>query len=227
MWVTVLFVIGFLIYALIKRQYNYWENSGIPELPSKFPFGNLEPVAKQQRSFGTAIYDIYRKSTDPLLGIYLFFRPALLIKDREIIKNVLTKDFSHFHSRGVYINPKSDPMSANLFSLEGDEWKNLRQKLTPAFTSGKLKGMFEHMTNIGDSLVEHFKPFASKNSEIDIRHFASSYVADCLASIAFGQNGISTIENPEHEFRLNARKLNDNSNFMNVFRGTAVFLCPG
>jgi cytochrome P450 family 6 len=227
MWYIVLFIVGFLIYALIKRQYSFWEGSGIPHLKSKFPFGNLEAVAKQQRSFGTAIYDIYRKSTSPFLGIYLFFRPAILIRDREIIKNVLTKDFSHFHSRGVYLNPKADKMSANLFSMEGDEWKILRQQLTPAFTSGKLKGMFDHVTAIGSELVEHFRPFASTCSEIDIRDFASSYVADCLASIAFGQEGVSTIKNPNHEFRLNARKLNDNSDIMGVIRRTAVFLCPG
>lgn len=226
MWMYLILIVLFLLYSFIKRQYTYWEGFNIPHIKSKFPFGNLEKVAKNTASFGTAIYDIYKQSNEPLLGIYLFFKPAILVRDRDLVKNILTKDFAHFHSRGVYVDPKRDPMSANLFSLEGDEWKNLRQRLTPAFTSGKLKGMFENITAIGDELVKHFDKFAKEKRDIDIRDLASCYVADCLASIAFGQSGVSSIKNPDHEFRMNARRLNDNSDFINIIRRTAVFMCP-
>lgn len=227
MWLLLILIIFIVIYSFIKRQYTYWDYSNIPHVKSKFPYGNLEKVVKKEGSFGTAIYDIYKQSTEPLIGIYLFFKPAILIRDPELIKNVLIKDFSYFHSRGVYLDAKRDPMSSNLFSLEGEEWKTLRQRLTPAFTSGKLKGMFENIKLVGDALVKNFEKLAEKGAEIDIRDFAGCYVADCLASIAFGQSGISTIENPEHEFRDNVRKLNDNSNFINMIRRTAVFMCPG
>lgn len=227
MWFFLVLALFFAIYLFVKRQYTYWDNFNIPHLKAKFPYGNLEQVAKKERTFGTAIYDIYKNSKEPFLGIYLFFKPAILIQDRELVKNILTRDFAYFHSRGVYIDTKRDPMSANLFTMEGEEWRNLRQRLTPAFTSGKLKGMFENVTSIGDELVKHFEQFAEKEAEIDIRDFASCYVADCLASIAFGQSGVSTIKNPEHEFRMNARRLNDNSNFIEIIRRTAVFVCPG
>jgi cytochrome P450 family 6 len=156
----------------------------------------------------------------------LFFRPAILINDPVLIKNVLTTNFSHFYSRGVYIEPKNDPMSVNLFSLEGDDWKSLRTRLAGAFTSGKLKGMFDNIIEIGDHLIKYLQPFAVENKAIEIREMSSRYVADCLASIAFGQEGISCIENPNHEFKLNAKKLNQGKNYLNILRRASVFICP-
>lgn len=51
-------------------------------------------------------------------------------------------------------------------------------------------------------------------------------MADCLASIAFGLDGVSTLNNPNHEFLMNARMLNDNSKMVDIIRRSAVFLCP-
>lgn len=211
---------------LIKKQYHYWDESGVPALKATIPFGNLESVAKNQNSFGTAIYDLYRNSKDKVLGIYLFFKPALLIRDPILIKNVLTTDFEYFHDRGVYIDAKRDPMSANLFAMEGEDWKNLRHRLTPAFTSGKLKGMFDSIKSIGDHLVEHLQTYADKSANIELRDFASRYVADCLASVAFGLEGVSCIDNPEHEFKRNANQLNESRNIIDIFRRSSVFICP-
>lgn len=130
------------LFLLVKNQYSHWENVGIPNVKPKIPFGNLQSLVKKERSFGTAIYDIYKQTSEPFIGIYLFFRPAILVRDRELVKNILTKDFQNFHDRGVYCEPKSDPMSGTLFALPGEAWKSLRMRLTPAFTSGKLKGMY-------------------------------------------------------------------------------------
>jgi cytochrome P450 family 6 len=211
----------------LKKQYSHWENVGVPNVKPKIPWGNLESIVKKKRSFGTAIYDIYKQTTEPFIGIYLFFRPAILVRDRVLVKNILTKDFQYFHDRGVYCEPKSDPMSANLFALPGEAWKSLRSQLTPAFTSGKLKGMFPQVLSVGNELVKFMKPLAEKSELIEIRDLAGRYVIDCLASIAFGQEGISTIREPNHEFRISGKKLNDNSRIFDVIRRSATFVCPG
>lgn len=217
-----------LVVALvfIKSQYSYWERKGIPSIQPKIPFGNLISIVKKQNSFGTAIYDLYKQTTEPFIGIYLFFRPAILVRDSVLVKHVLLNDFHYFHDRGVYCEPNSDPMSASLFSLPGEKWKNLRTQLTPAFTSGKLKGMFPIIHNVGNELVKIVEPIAEKQETIEIRYVVGRYVADCLASIAFGMEGLSTLNDPNHEFVLNSRKLNETSKITEIIRRSAVFLCP-
>ena len=226
MILALLLVLMVCAFFFVKKQYSHWESVGIPNLKPMIPFGNLKSVVKNQRSFGTAIYDIYKQTKEPFLGIYLFFRPAILVRDAELVKNILTRDFQHFHDRGVYCEPKSDPMSGNLFALPGEAWKSLRKSLTPAFTSGKLKSMYATIQTVGDELVKIMKPMADKNEAIDIRDLAGRYVLDCLASIAFGQEDVSSLENPDHEFRTTGRKLTDNSKFLSVIRGAASFVCP-
>lgn len=221
--IAILLVVALLF---VKRQYSYWETVGVPSLKPTIPFGNLKSIVNKERSFGTAIYDLYTQTKEPFVGIYLFFRPALLVRDEELVKNILTRDFQHFHDRGTYCDQKNDPMSANLFSLPGEAWKSLRTSLTPAFTSGKLKGMFPMIHTVGDELVKHMKPLAEKNESIEIGDFTGRYVIDCLASIAFGQDGISSIKEPNHTFRTTGARLRDDKSVVNIIRGACTFLCP-
>lgn len=98
--------------------------------------------------------------------------------------------------------------------------------MTPAFTSGKLKGMFSTIANNANEFVKVCEPIAEKHEECEIRLVAGRYVADCLASIAFGLNDVSTLKDPNHNFLFSAKKLSQGSGFVDVIRRSAVFLCP-
>lgn len=227
MLLALIIILIIAVVFFVRRQYTHWDHVGIANIKGSFPFGNLKSVVKCQRSFGTALYDLYRQTSEPFVGIYLFFRPAILIRDAEMVKSILTTDFQNFHDRGTYCDPERDPMSANLFALPGEAWKSLRTKLTPAFTSGKLKGMFPSIHSIGDELVNFMAQFAEKEEVIEIGDYAGRYVVDCLASIAFGLEGVSSINNPHHEFRTTAIRANENDTLLNIIVRASTFVCPG
>lgn len=125
-----------------------------------------------------AISDLYNSTKGPVVGMYLTLRPALLIRDAQLAHDVLVKDFSSFHDRGVYVDEENDPISAGLFSLEGASWRTMRTKLSPSFTSGKLKAMFETSDAVGDKLVAHLNsllpPTGSK--EVELKELMATYV---------------------------------------------------
>lgn len=104
-----------------------------------------------------------------LIGLYTFHKPSLLIADLDLIKIVLTKEFTHFHDRGLYCNEVFDPLSGHLFLIGGQKWKNLRSKLTPTFTSGKLKKMFGIIKEKGDDLCEILESDAQNREIIEVR----------------------------------------------------------
>lgn len=128
-----------LLYLFLKQTYTYWARKGFPSLPPDIPWGCLRPVVVQQtKSFGEQVRDIHLQNPgSPYLGLYFLFRPVLLIRDPELVKRVLVTDFDHFYDRGMFYNEKTDPIGANLFVMPGQKWKDLRNKLSPTFTSGE------------------------------------------------------------------------------------------
>lgn len=162
------------IYLYFKQIFGYWEHQGFPYIKPKFPFGNLASVALGKSSFGIRIYELYKKSTERIVGIYLFFQPALLVRDAELVKHILVSDFDSFHDRGVYYNP-SDPFTENIFAMPGQKWKAIRMKLTPIFTTGKMKGMLPTIISNGENLQKYLKPMADKNEIVPIKDILSRY----------------------------------------------------
>lgn len=102
-----------LIYLWVKRRYSFWSSRGYLEPPTIFPFGSLKGVAtKWTSSEGMDIIYKQYKGKAPVVGIYFFLQPTLLVLDPELFKSILVRDFSSFHDRGFYYNKEDDPTSA-------------------------------------------------------------------------------------------------------------------
>lgn len=130
----------FVVYLFSKWRYSYWKRRGAYYLKPTFPFGNVKELATRKQFFGDTFHDIYKQFKARGVkggGYYMFLKPMYMPIDLELIKDILQKDFGHFVNRGRYVNKEVDPLSGNLFNIESDEWRNLRIKLTPAFTSGR------------------------------------------------------------------------------------------
>lgn len=126
------FLIGFitLIYFYARQTYTYWERKGFKYMPDvSYIFGHFKPTFTQKESLGNFITRIYNSTKEPFIGIYSVFRPILVVRDPEIVRSILIKDFNYFTDRGVHCNEDEDPLSGHLFALPGQKWRNLRGKL--------------------------------------------------------------------------------------------------
>jgi cytochrome P450 family 6 len=126
------------------------------------------------------------KGKGPVGGMTIFTSPIMMLLDLDVIKNVMVKDFNVFPNRKVYFNEKDDPLTAHLVNLEDEEWRTLRTKLTPTFTSGKLKMMLPTIIDVTDNLISTLEKAVSINSSVEIKEFLSRYTVDVIGTTAFG-----------------------------------------
>ena len=107
-------------------------------------------------NIGEHFQQIYEQHSDkPYVGLFSFDKPILLIRDLELVKNILVKDFQYFIDRITSFDEKLDPLwSKILFATKGQRWRHWRTNLTPVFTSGKMKMMFYLVDTCGKELAD-------------------------------------------------------------------------
>ncbi|XP_061401516.1 probable cytochrome P450 6a21 [Musca vetustissima] len=196
-------LIGYFIHSLYKSR-SYWQSLGIPCEEPHLIFGNLKGV-QLTRGFWEIWEDYYRrfKGTGPFAGFYWFFKPAVFVLDPELIKNILIKDFQNFPDRGFFHNEQDDPLSGQLFLLEGLKWKQMRQKLSPTFTSGKMKFMFPTVTQVAKEMIGVLGNLVDEKegSVVEIKELMARFTTDVIGTCAFGIE-CSSLKDPNAEFRV-------------------------
>lgn len=192
----------------MKNRYKLWSNLNIPFIKPSFPVGNIDGILSTKTHFAYLMADLYEKSKHlgDCVGIFFFHYPVLLVTSIEFAKKVLISDFQYFANRGVYYNEKDDPLSANLFFLEGLRWKNLRHKLTPTFTSGNMKMMFYTMFGVTNELVKFLEKPASENKPVEITEVFSRFTTDVIVTCAFGIE-CNSLFNPASKLRSMGKRI--------------------
>lgn len=230
LWLEI--VLGFTLFLILgyrfwTKNYNYWKERNIPFIEVSFPFGAVKDVILQKKFVGLVHSDMYFKLKGHKYGGFISIRkPGLILRDPEVIKLILTKDFNHFADRGILVvDEKKDPLSANLFNLTGDKWKVLRMKLTPTFTSGKMRLMFELMSACAKafqkSLIEH----AEKGEVVELKDFTARFGTDVIGSCAFGLD-IDSINHPDNAFRKISKDI-FTASFPALIRSMLNSIIPG
>ncbi|XP_065092310.1 probable cytochrome P450 6a19 [Ochlerotatus camptorhynchus] len=208
MWFYLLLTVVTLTYFWVSRRFSYWKQRGVPYVEPTFPYGNLNGLNKYH--FGKMAQEVYStlKATTgaKLGGMFFFVNPAVIILDLDFAKDVFVKDFQYFHDRGVYSNEKADPITTHLVTMEGTKWKNLRTKLTPTFTSGKMKMMFPTITAVAEEFRNCMENEVAKGGEIEMKDFLARFTTDVIGSCAFGLE-CNSLKDPKAKFREMGRKI--------------------
>ncbi|XP_022728887.1 cytochrome P450 72A15-like [Durio zibethinus] len=115
-------------------------------------------------------------------------RPRLIIKDTELMKEVLANKQGHFQKPPL--NPIILILSRGLTTLEGEQWSKRRRMINPAFHLEKLKGMIPVFSVSCGQMIEQWKKMASLQSsyEIDVWPELQKLTADAISRTAFGSS---------------------------------------
>lgn len=189
-WVS-LFILGLLLLTFLYYDYNStfdkWKKLNVPFMHPIPLFGNYMLVA-----FGIEnLAELYKKIYYELAGrkyggFYQMRTPYLMIRDPELINNILIKDFSYFPDRGVFTDYSVNPITDSLFWNENPQWKTMRNKLSPAFTSGKLKQTYDSIKGCSDEMMKNIYRKHKTSNSIDIRNIASKFAVNVIGICFFG-----------------------------------------
>ncbi|XP_051168647.1 cytochrome P450 6k1-like [Leptopilina boulardi] len=199
-------VILFRYYA--KYKLNYWKRRGVDSLPTDLIFGNFKDAALFKTAPGSYLGELHKSANTnaPMLGFYIFHKPCIILRDINLIKQIMVKDFENFTDRHFAGAQEIDSIGMRyLFGLNSPAWKYLRSKITPSFTKSKLKLMLPLMMETGEEMMEFLKnekTDANGIKNVDAEELNYKYTSDIIASVGLGVK-LNTFKNPDSEFSKN------------------------
>jgi len=206
-WIIIFSTLLSCIFGYLRHTFNYWKFIGIPQIDTNFLYGNLFKLTSVHHL--EWIREVYRKfkGQSKVAGFYLFFKPIAVILDLDLVKSILIKDFDKFVDRTEYVN-ENDPLSENMFVAQSEKWKLLRTKLSPTFSSGKMKFMFPTIVEVGQEFKKAFAKHvdAHPNEPVEIHDFSARFTTDVIGSCVFGVES-NSLEDPNNEFRRMGRRI--------------------
>ncbi|XP_059491239.1 cytochrome P450 9e2-like isoform X2 [Neocloeon triangulifer] len=224
--ISLLGLLIYLGYRLATKNFDYWQKRGVKFLKPVPVFGSAPSIYMMKEHFFQFLQRAYRENeNEPFVGYFSGTTPNLMIIDPELIKRIFVKDFSHFIDHSFKVCEEADPLQAlNLFNLQGQRWKEMRTKLIPTFTSGKIKAMFPLMQECTEQFDQHLNELADSKEIFEAKDIAGRLFTDIIGSTSFGIK-CNSIKNPDNDFRRMVKKLLG-ANFIQVIKLVIVMFLP-
>ncbi|KAG5669751.1 hypothetical protein PVAND_000045 [Polypedilum vanderplanki] len=195
------------IYVWLNKRKNYWKDRGFLHEKFEFPFGSFKGIGSE-KSMCIGLDEYYKKykGKGMAVGLFCFVKPLLLPIDPELIKMICVQNFDAFQDRLIYYNKEDDPISVHLLALEGQKWKERRQKLTFVFSSAKMRLMFDIIQLIGNHFVQSLENAIKKSNQLEMHDWLARFTTDVISNVAFGMDS-SSLNNPQADMRKYGKEI--------------------
>ncbi|KAG5680052.1 hypothetical protein PVAND_009583 [Polypedilum vanderplanki] len=230
-FVSLLIAVVILFIFWSRKRLNYFKDRNVPYLKS-IPFlGAFSNTIIGKSGLYESTEELYyneKFADEPFYGIFMFHKPSILIKEPEIIKNILIKDFQSFRNHRAG-SGDHDPLGIyNLYSAKDAVWTTMRKKLSTFFSTSHIKNTFSILDKISDEMMrtinEKFHRNESESIDIELKEIISLYMIDFIVSTAFEVEA-NALKNPESEFRRLGQML-FTFTFQRGIEFTSLFLLP-
>lgn len=188
----------YLLVKYVSRNFDHWEKKNVFYIKPLPFFGNFYDISMFRATIGESFARFYNQAKEPFFGIFVFDKPHLIIRSPELIKAILVRDFQYFEDRNLA--KSHDAIVANmLFTNKNPDWKETRIKMTPVFTTGKLKNMIPLVNDVGENLKKYIDQLLPHFS-VEAKEICAKYSTDVIAICAFGIKA-KCFQNENAEFR--------------------------
>nr|ULR85442.1 cytochrome P450 [Spodoptera frugiperda] len=225
-WLVVLVAVVLLYF---RKVYSTFGRHGVKHIEPVPIFGNMHTIIFRTEHINDVFTSLYDKFPEErFVGRYEFNKEVIFVRDLELIKKISVKDFEHFIDHRFILGNSESYFSRNLLSLKGQEWKDMRSTLSPAFTSSKIRLMVPFMVEVGDQMIVSLKKKIAESKggyiDIDCKDLTTRYANDVIASCAFGLKVDSQTEQ-NNEFYVMG-KAATNFNFLQILKFFLILNIP-
>uniref|UniRef100_A0A8P4JYK4 unspecific monooxygenase n=1 Tax=Dicentrarchus labrax TaxID=13489 RepID=A0A8P4JYK4_DICLA len=206
-WILLItFICIFVMYG--NWTYRTFEKLGIPGPKPVMYWGTLGSLQNFLQNVFVSIFSMYELKL-----------PMLAVMDPEMLKTILVKEcFTYFTNR------RNLRLNGDLYDAvsiaEDDQWRRIRNILSPSFTSGRIKEMFTIMKHHSHKLTTCLQSKVRNGEVVNIKDFFGPYSMDVMVSCAFSVD-MDTISNPSCPLITHASKLFRFSLPLFIFQGTS------
>lgn len=191
------------LYYVLFKNLDLFKKHGIPHLKPLPLVGNMGSTLLRTQSMAEVTKKVYDRYPEAKYsGIYDMTSPLIMLRDVDLIKSITLKNFETFLDHRIFIPDGQDPMfSKNLFSLQGDRWREVRAMLSPTFTSSKMRNMFNLMSDCAVDFANFMAQLPPEQSVMQIKDYFTRYTSDVIATCAFGVS-VDSLRNPKNLFYM-------------------------
>nr|ADP55210.1 cytochrome P450 [Spodoptera exigua]ASO98013.1 cytochrome p450 CYP9A11 [Spodoptera exigua]QIC54203.1 cytochrome P450 9A11 [Spodoptera exigua]QIC54204.1 cytochrome P450 9A11 [Spodoptera exigua] len=173
----------------LRQMHSAFSKHGIKYLNPAPLLGNMINTIFLREHFAYDVLRLYGSfPKDRFVGRYEFTNKAIMLRDLDLVKKITVKDFEVFLDHRDFGGDTF--FGRTLILMRGQEWKDMRSTLSPAFTSSKIRLMVPFMVEVGDQMIQSLNKEIEKSSDgyidVDCKDLTTRYANDVIASCAFG-----------------------------------------
>ena len=127
------------------------------------------------------------------------------------VNRIPVTDFDHFvdktyvgYDMGRGTSYNDEIWKKQMFSLKGEEWRNVRGAISPIFTPLKLKKMLPAVARVALDLESHVADLVGQDMLLDPMLLGSKFSTDTSARMVFGVDAGAFTREEESEFSKHA-----------------------
>ncbi|CAB3254037.1 unnamed protein product [Arctia plantaginis] len=162
----------------------FWIKKGIPQCEVHPIFGSLTFL--QKINPGTWMASVYNQYSHPYVGIWVFWRPGLIVNCPNLAHNILVRDSDNFRNRLLSTGTRDKLGTHNIFTANDPLWSAIRKRLTSVFTTAKVKNWQDLYRSKSADLVFRIKSDNEKDVKINLKEIFADYTTDIIGESAFG-----------------------------------------
>ncbi|XP_026690465.2 cytochrome P450 CYP3-like member 1 [Ciona intestinalis] len=176
-----------LVRIYIHKKWQFLKNINIPHIqPTVLQLGNVRPFIGNS-NWMMESHEYHKRKLGKIYGAYVFLTPQITVADPDIIKQMYIKEFSTFPIRQTSMTKiNGKVMNTTILMTEGDQWKRIRNTLTPSFSTAKLKEMLSIMEDCCNHAIDILdKATRNDQGRFEAKSVFGKLALDITCSAAF------------------------------------------